>query len=286
MTERYAQITARIEAIHQLGAVVNAMRGIAGARAAQARAELAAADGYAGLIAAAIRRVLALLPPAAPGSRRNPQSTAIVAFGAEQGFVGGFTDRVLDALAAVPPGAQLFLVGTRAAATAAERGLAPVWRAALPSHPPGIPRLASQIADAVFTRIAAGNLDRLEAIWCDGDPASPVPGIVHRRLFPLEPAGFPIAPGSPPLLNLAPARLLETLTEDYVHAQLCMAALHAFAAENVARMEAMAAAHGQIDRKLADLEATQRQVRQEEITAEIIELAAGESAARSARGQA
>ena len=285
MTERYAEVTARIEAIRQLGAVVNAMRGIAGARAAQARGDLAAVDGYAGLIAAAIRRVLALLPPAPPEHRRDPQRTAVVVFGAEQGFVGGFTDRVLDALAAAPPGAQLFLVGTRAAATAAERGLAPTWRAALPPHPPGIPRLASQIADAVFAGIAAGDLDRLEAIWCDGDPAGPAPGVVHHRLFPLEPATFPVAAGPPPLLNLAPARLLESLTEDYVHAQLCMAALHAFAAENVARMEAMAAAHGQIDRKLAGLEATQRQVRQEEITAEIIELAAGESAARSTRGR-
>ena len=46
-------------------------------------------------------------------------------------------------------------------------------------------------------------------------------------------------------------------------------------------MEAMAAARGQIERQLAALQATQRQVRQEEITAEIIELAAGETASRS-----
>jgi F-type H+-transporting ATPase subunit gamma len=45
-------------------------------------------------------------------------------------------------------------------------------------------------------------------------------------------------------------------------------------------MEAMAAARNQIERQLAALLATQRQVRQEEITAEIIELAAGETASR------
>ena len=71
------------------------------------------------------------------------------------------------------------------------------------------------------------------------------------------------------------------LTADYLHAQLCNAALHAFAAENEARMEAMAAAHNQIERQLSSLRATQRLVRQEEITAEIIELAAGETASRS-----
>ena len=46
-------------------------------------------------------------------------------------------------------------------------------------------------------------------------------------------------------------------------------------------MEAMAAAHNQIERQLSTLQATQRHVRQEEITAEIIELAAGETASRS-----
>ena len=41
-----------------------------------------------------------------------------------------------------------------------------------------------------------------------------------------------------PLLDLAPEMLLSEITADYMHAQLCHAALHAFAAENEARMEA------------------------------------------------
>ena len=281
MTERYGQITARIEAIRQLGAVVNAMRGIAGARAAQARDALAAADGHAAIIAGAIRRVLAVSSASPPESRRSARA-AIVVFGAEQGFVGSFSDRVLDALAG-DPGLELFLVGTRAAATAAERGLAPVWTASMPPHPPGIPRLADRIAEAVFAGIAAGRVDRLEAVWSSDAAGGPAPAIVRRRLFPLEAAAFASGDGQPPLLTLTPEALLQELTEDYVHAQLCMAALHAFAAENAARMQAMAAAHGQIDRKLDGLEATRRQVRQEEITAEIVELAAGERVARAGR---
>jgi F-type H+-transporting ATPase subunit gamma len=43
----------------------------------------------------------------------------------------------------------------------------------------------------------------------------------------------------------------------------------------------MAAAHNQIERQLSALRARQQNVRQEEITAEIIELAAGETASRS-----
>ena len=103
---------------------------------------------------------------------------------------------------------------------------------------------------------------------------------MRLELFPIDPAAFPAPATAPPLLNLAPAVLLQALTADYLHAELCRAALHGFSAENEARMEAMAAAHAQTERKLAALQATQRQVRQEEITAEIIELAAGEAASR------
>ena len=106
--------------------------------------------------------------------------------------------------------------------------------------------------------------------------------VERRRLFPFDFAAFPHPKvADAPLLNLSPTVLLRDLTADYMHAQLCKAALHAFAAENQARMEAMAAARSGIERQLVDLQAKQRQVRQEEITAEIIELAAGEAASRS-----
>ena len=71
MTERLADISARIDGIRQLGAVVNAMRGIAAARAQQARGQLAAVDSYAATIAAAIGRALALVPPAPPATRHG-----------------------------------------------------------------------------------------------------------------------------------------------------------------------------------------------------------------------
>ena len=44
MTERLADVSARIDGIRQLGAVVNAMKGIAAARASTARTESKAVD--------------------------------------------------------------------------------------------------------------------------------------------------------------------------------------------------------------------------------------------------
>lgn len=283
MTERLADITARIEGIRQLGAVVNAMRGIAAARAQQARAQLTAVDSYAQIIAAAIGRAVSLLP--ADQQDRTLQSTrpALILFCAEQGFAGAFSERVLDTAGGDLATRELFLVGTRGATAAAERNILPRWKSAMPSHSLGIPKLAGGIAEALYNRIAAGEIDALDAIFTRWQPSRGTQ-IERRRLFPLDRTAFraPANHGAP-LLNLAPQTLLSELTADYMHAQLCNAALHAFAAENEARMEAMASARHQIERQLSALQANQRMVRQEEITAEIIELATGEMAA-SQRG--
>lgn len=280
MTERLADITARIEGIRQLGAVVNAMRGIAAARAQQARTELAAVDGYAQIIAAAIGRAVSLLPVDEQSGVPRSTRPALVLFCAEQGFAGAFSERVLDAAAGDLASSELFLVGTRGAMAAAERNVVPGWRSVVPSHSLGIPKLADGIAEALYAGIAIGEIDALNVIFARWQPGEGF-HIERYRLFPLDRAAFPRPANTDgPLLNFAPETLLSELTADYLHAQLCHAALHAFAAENEARVEAMASARHQIERQLSSLLGIQRTVRQEEITAEIIELAAGETASR------
>ncbi len=283
MTERLADVGARITGIRQLGAVVNAMRGIAAARVRQARDELDAVEAYASTIAAAIARVLVLAPAAASRTQLRPGRLAVVLFCAEQGFAGAFSERVLDSVGPDLVSADLFLVGTRGRVALAERGVTAGWCCAFPPRSPGVPRLADEIVTALYGRIATGEIDRLDAVFCRWRPGHPA-SVERRHLFPLDPTALP-APKErhAPLLDLEPTILLRSLTSDYLHALLCDAALNGFAAENEARMEAMAAAHGQIERKLLGLQTTERLVRQEEITAEIIEIAAGEAASRARR---
>ena len=281
MTERLSEITARIEGIRQLGAVVNAMRGIAGARAQQARGALAAVGTYVATLAFAISHTLALMPEAEGGQITHRKGGRIlVLFAAEQGFVGAYGERLFDAAKADFADVELFLVGTRGAMLAAERGITPRWTGPLPSRPAGVPRFADHLAEALYTRIAGGGIDRLEVIF-GGWRAERGLAVERRLLFPLNRATFPRPVISyPPLFDLPLTTLLDQLTADYIHAELCDVALHAFAAENQARMEAMASAHLEIERKLAALRSRQHVVRQEEITAEIIELAAGGTSGR------
>jgi F-type H+-transporting ATPase subunit gamma len=166
--------------------------------------------------------------------------TRLVLFCAEQGFAGAFSERVLGAVSKDLATSELFLIGTRGNASAAERGIHAAWDSPMPSHSLGVPKLADRIPEVLYTRFAGGAIDRLDAVfsqWRSGH------GILveHRRLFPLDMSGFSRATNAgAPILNLAPEPLLMELTADYVQAQLCKTALHAFAAENEAQMEAMA----------------------------------------------
>jgi F-type H+-transporting ATPase subunit gamma len=110
----------------------------------------------------------------------------------------------------------------------------------MPSHSLGVPKLADRIAEALYARISTGEIDRLDAVFSQWQPGHGI-HVERSRLFPFDMSAFPRpADANAPLLNLARETLLSELTADYMHAQLCNAALHAFAAENEARMEAMA----------------------------------------------
>lgn len=282
MTDRLAETRARIDGIRQLGAVVNAMKGIAAARARSAHAAIQAVDSYATTVAEAISSVLGPSPgPAAPPGDPARGRTGLLVFCAEQGFAGAFSERVLDSIADDLPASSLFLIGTRGLSVAAARGLVALWSAPMSSHTPGIPKLADRIVKEIYRALDAGHLDFLDVVhagWASGH-------VVVRRqsLLPIDLSHLPPPGATRPLTQLATGALIDSLSGDYLHALVCKAALHAFAAENEARMEAMSAAGSQITRELGVFEATLRQVRQEAITAEIIELGTGAASAHSAR---
>ncbi|SNR63788.1 F0F1 ATP synthase subunit gamma [Puniceibacterium sediminis] len=282
MTERLADISARIDGIRQLGAVVNAMKGIAAARAHVARTQVTAVDSYAETVAGAMARILR------PGDTdledpnlRSPGKTGLLVFCAEQGFAGAFSERVLDSIGPEHEDSTLFLIGTRGLSVATARGITPVWSAALPSHTPGIPKLADRITTQIYRAVTEGRINRLDVVftgWVAGRPA-----LLQQCLFPVDLTDHPSSAVDRPLMQLPEGTLIDSLGQDYFHAQVCKAALHAFAAENEARMEAMTSAGTQIARELETFEATLRRVRQEAITAEIIELGTGADAASGAR---
>jgi F-type H+-transporting ATPase subunit gamma len=272
MTQRLAEVGRRITSVRQLGAVVNAMRGIAGTHAQQSRARLPAIRAYADTAARAIAEAARLDggPGAGEAARGKP---GLIVFGAEQGFAGAFPELVLNAAMEEAAAAHLFLIGSRTAALAAERGLPVGWDAGLPSSAAALADAAMAVVDAVYAYLSEAGpvpVAMVYPVWAAGGGAQ----IVWQSLLPLDVSHVTVSEARPPpLTNLPPAELIARLAQEYIFALLCEATVEAFAAENEARAATMATAKTNIDGKLAALEAEERRTRQEEITAEVVELA-------------
>ena len=276
MAERLADIVAQIQNVRQLEMVVTAMRGIAASRAQQARSLLAGIRAYTEVISGAISEALSLMPPDASAKvRSRSPRRGLILFCAEQGFAGAFSERVLDAAARDLEGAIIFLAGTRGVAIAEERGIRPTWHAPMVTHIGAISSLANRVADALYEQVADGTIVDVDVVFSRSRPGGAIE-IDRRSLLPIDLGRF-ARPGrnQAPLITLTSRTLLERLASEHVYAQLCEAAMHAFAAENEARMMAMTAAKTNIESKLVGLCRREHQLRQEEITIEIIELAAG-----------
>jgi F-type H+-transporting ATPase subunit gamma len=282
MAERVADLAAQIESVRQLEAVVSAMRGISASRAQSGRALLPGIDAYARVVSRAIGAALSLLPQdGAPAAHDRAEGRALILFCAEQGFVGAFSERVLDRAASEPAGTTLLLVGTRGAAIARERGMPLAWTTAMATSANGVPDLANRLAETLYARISSGGLATVDMVYSRTADTGGIE-IERRSLLPLDYSQFKRPIGSRvPLTNLAPAVLLERLASEYIYAQLCEAAMRAFEAVNEARMLAMGAARTNIQNKLAGLAQLERRLRQQEITAEVLELATGAEASRS-----
>jgi F-type H+-transporting ATPase subunit gamma len=274
MTERLAEVTHRIQGVEQLAAVVGAMRVIAATRAQQSRSRLAGIRAYSDSIALAIAQALRLTRDFMAPVRGRAARQGVILFCAEQGFAGAFSERVLETAGDLTQ-SIVFLVGSRGTRIAADRGVAISWQAAMAPHVEGVTMLAMRLAEALYEAIADQTLNRIVLIfptWTAGEGLT----VEQRSLLPLDPARFSRLPdGDAPLITLPPADLLARLAEEYVYAVLCEAAMLAFAAENEARVAAMVRAKSNIETMLDDLRGRERQVRQEEITAEVIELASG-----------
>lgn len=278
MDRTAASVQARLATTQSFGGLINAMRGMAAARTERARTRIAGANAYSRTVAAAISQALALLPAgdAAASTRTSDGSDEVLwlVFGAEQGFNGGYTERVLDALPSGVPAPRIVLLGEQAKRIAHARRLRIEAHAPLVAHAdaviPASERLRRLLLDTLAERPAAS----VELLFGELGAGNHFE-LRRQRLLPLDLATLRATPAQAPRVYQPPAELLNLLAGEYVTARLARAILHSHAVENLARLSAMAAAHENVAKMGEALQAELRQRRQEAITAEVVELAAG-----------
>ena len=292
---RLADIERRLENLKELSRIVSAMRSIASMRVQEAGVALASVREYGAQLAEALRDALAIAstrnssrePPEAVGPlarRALPEAGGVrgrhrvlVLCMSERGFVGAFNERLMtSAEADLNPSDTLLILGLRGAALAEERGHPPAWSASMATRLASVPETVRSLQQRLYTLIANGEVTRVEVIFARYRRGGATE-IARRQLFPLAPPAIRAPDGSaqPPLHNLPAAQLIERLTTEYLLAQLLEAAIESLAAESEARFTAMQSANDNVARKLESARLEASRARQEEVTAELLDLIVG-----------
>ncbi|WP_193187524.1 F0F1 ATP synthase subunit gamma [Nisaea sediminum] len=279
---RVAEIEVGIKGTSELQNIIQAMRSLAGMRLRDAQQSVPGIRSYASIIADGIADTLIMTAdaPAGRGGNHGSGPTAIVVCASEHGFVGGFNDRIVEAvLKSLKPDDRLFVLGSRGTALFEEHGHPTSWSGPMATRPAAVSSSVNELARELFLRIARGEIRRIDAVFSVSRPGGEMT-IRHTPLLPLDPSVWKTRrPRQAPLHNMGPRDLLEQLTEEYVVALLTEAAVESIAAENAARLAATEAADHNISRMLSRLRQDARQARQSEITTEIVELVTGAAVA-------
>lgn len=149
------------------------------------------------------------------------------------------------------------------------------------THLPGVPDVVNHLTAALYAHIARGEIEQVDVVFGRCRQGAAI-DIEHRQVLPIERTRLTHTPQQePPLHNLRRGLLLEKLMAEYVFALLTEAAVESLASENAARFAAMESAHDNVSRKLDGLQASARQARQTEITAELLDIMTGAEAMRA-----
>lgn len=274
MEQRAADVQSRLATVSSFGELVGAMQGVAAARAEHARQLIAGTNAYASAVANAMGQALALLPvqagSASKGTGRRP---VWILFCAEQAFNGGLSDQVFAAAPEIA-GARVLLLGAQGIRLAPAQGVEPEWSAPLIAHAEAVVPASDRLQAALAQALAREPASTVEMVFTEVRESGRFE-VVRRRLLPMALDTLRRFEGTAPVIHLTPQRLLDELIDEYVSARLTQALLHSHAAENLSRVQAMAAAHDNVTHMAEELTADARRLRQEAITEEIVELAAG-----------
>jgi F-type H+-transporting ATPase subunit gamma len=283
---RLTEVEAHIASISELLDIVGAMRALASMRIQEAHRAVPGVRRYTQSMASGIGEVLRLTPERASSPRASRGARLLIVCMAEHGFVGGFNERLLGTVGSDAGERDvLFIVGSRGAMLASERGRPAAWVSPMATRLAGVSETVRRLSLRLYQTIAQNVVNRAEVVFARYRQGS-MATIERRLLFPLDPASFTTKTTRlPPLHNLAPAVLLEKLIAEYVSALLTEAAIESLASENAARFTAMDSAHDNVSKKLDRLQEEARQARQSEITTELIDLVTGAEALNKGAGQ-
>ena len=209
----------------------------------------------------------------------------IVALGSDHGLCGNYNETVAAEVAKhVSPDRipHIICVGAQMEDALIGLGIATEPSLLPPATADGLGRLARELVrqlDEFNQRAGLGAMDALLVYTRRAEHGQNMP--VSERLLPLDQALMDSlavktwASNSLPQFNIPAEELLAALIRNLLFADLFSAAAEALVTENAARLDRMTQAEHSVDERLEELSSETRQVRQSEITTELLDVIIG-----------
>lgn len=279
MGGRLAELQARIDNLGELQDIMAAMRALAAMRLQQAQTALPGIRHHTGILNGALQRLLRLAE-AGTSFTGGGGRQAVVAFAAEHGFSGAYSDHVLDRAAPLAKSGALLVVGSRGRIKADERRLAVAWSHPMATHLDGVLTTVLRLSDQLSLLVARENVRQVTVVY-GRNPSGAHWAVETEKVLPFEAPSVHARDAVAPLVHLNPEDLFDRTVEEYLFTRLMHAAMESFASENAARLAAMESAHDNIETKIEALTQQSRLQRQEEITTELLDVVIGATATRA-----
>jgi F-type H+-transporting ATPase subunit gamma len=289
--ETLQSLQGKIESTEDLHSVVRTMKSLAAVTIRQFEEAAAAVEEYARTVEMGLRIALREGPDTRLRARAaDGRRVGAMVFGTDQGMCGAINETVVnqvgDALRDFDGDLhRLVAVGERAAGRLAEEGNPPDAVLEAPGSVSGVGRVVQELLFDLEKWEAEAAVDHVFLFYNRSlGGASYQSQAVH--LLPLDRDWLDRLRRRPwegqclPMVSGPPGETFSALVREYLFATLFRALADALAAENASRLAAMQGAEGKVAERLDDLRREYHRHRQQAITEELLDIAAGFEALR------
>jgi F-type H+-transporting ATPase subunit gamma len=208
-------------------------------------------------------------------------------FTSDQGLAGAYNSRIVQrAVRHARSGAgevDVFVVGRRGHDLLRMRGVEAVAAESAPTSLEGIHNRVGQLASRIYGLYAERNCRHMDFLFNRYEGRGSFEETVLAVLPPDRQRLHAAAPhqrACEPILTDTPMNMLGRLAEEYFFVELYRALLESHASENGARLASMTAAASNIEDRVDHLTQDYRSARQQQITAELLDVVGGAEALR------
>lgn len=293
MTQTLERLTRRTGTMRSIRGIVRTMKTMSAINALPYEEAARAITAYRETVLTGLHAFVAAhgLLPTVPERNETP---IIVIFGSDHGLCGNYNELVASEVHRAEKGTQagqLICVGAQMEDALAGQGFTPDRTLLPPANVDGLARLSGRLITLIDdARGAEAGADAPVRLCFMHQAARGRQVPVTRQLLPLDRevtqnlTNRPWVSRSLPTSGMSPRQLLAALVRNFLFAEIYAAAAEAMVTENAARLALMQQAERAIDERLEGLTGEMRQVRQSEITTELLDVIIGFEALKKRGG--